>query len=196
MSREFIKSIDLKLREICEQLGFKKKGYWFYKPLREDVQATIGFMKAHYHMAGHTFIGVTVGVTFQQINRMFTELMELDKQSNDNVVQTHICYLMPDRKSEWEIIEGMDNTLAFDNLKTSIERYALPFQERMSDIDCAFEYLLDDQVTSTMYLPIFYYLRGNKATGMKIIEKAVKRQQGRDPHFLKYAENYRNLPTL
>jgi hypothetical protein len=92
----------------------------------------------------------------------------------------------------------------------------------MSDLNIVFDTMKSGEgivhIARDRYLPILYYLRGDKQSGLKVIDEAIERQLhpkqpeiphiegasvelyvgpsfGRvDPAYLTFVENYRNLP--
>ena len=132
-------------------------------------------------------------------------------------------YLMPEKKyKEWEHIKDANNTAVMDDLLLNIQNYAIPYQAKFIDYSMFFNTINDINYTPYLirdrYLPILYYLKGDKLSGIRVIDEAIERQLhptkpevphlegasvkvfagpscGRvDPTYLTFAERFKNLP--
>lgn len=217
-------SLTQSIHNMCKQLEFKKRKHNFYKPLKDGVFATLGFGIAHFGITGNSYINVIVGIIYENAELLSYKLTGYNRMT---VMQPQIGiqlgYLMPEKKiKEWVYIQGADNAAMFDNLLFNIQEYAIPYQIKYLDPDIFFNAINDIQCTAfyirDRYLPILYYLRGDKQSGLKVIDEAIDRQlhpkqpeiphiegatvelyvgpsYGRvDPVYLTFVENYRNLP--
>lgn len=219
-----ITSLNGCLQFICKELGFKKRKSNFYKPLKEGVFSTIGFGISHYGIAGHSFINVMVGVIYEEVELLSYQLTGYNRLAfMQPQIGTQIGYLMPENKPKiWEFVNNTDNTMTIEDLLYNLKNYAIPYQKKYQEPSVFFDSIDDVNIAGYLirdrYLPILYYLRGDKQSGLKVIEEAIERQlhpnmpivpsirgaevelyvgpaYGRvDPSYLTFAENYRNLP--
>ena len=217
-------SLSQNLDFICKQLGFKKRKYNYYKPLKEGVFSTLGFGIAHYGITGHSFINVMVGVIYEDAELLSFKLTGYNRMTiMQPQIGIQLGYLMPEKKfKEWEHIKDADNTAVMDDLLLNIQNHAIPYQAKFVDSSVFFNTIDDIRYTPYIirdrYLPILYYLKGDKQSGLKIIDEAIERQlhpkqpevphiegatvelfvgpsYGKvDPAYLTFVENYRNLP--
>ncbi len=208
----------------CNHLGFKKRKYSYYKALKDGVFSTLNFGIAHYGIANHSFINIMVGIIYEDVEMLSYKLTGYNRLAiMQPQIGIQIGYLMPEKKfKEWEYIEGIDNTAICNDILFNIQNYAFPFQAKYLDPLTFFNSIDDINLTSyyirDRYLPILYYLRGDKSTGLQVIEKAIERQlhpnnpeipniedasvelffcpgYGKvDSTYLTFAENYKNLP--
>lgn len=184
MSQVLKKIVEKGLADICDRIGFKKKKYNFYKPINEDVYATLGFGLALHRVREHIYVNATVGVLHKNIEEF---KKKLTGYNNLEVMQPtsglQIGYLMPENiYKEWDFIENTDNSHVFEDILINIQTYGFPYQEKMKDFDNLLE-AFEKRVPGILnqardrYLPIFYYLKGDKQKGLKAIEEAIERQK-------------------
>ncbi len=212
------------LHIMCKQLGFSKKKYNYYKPLTNGIFSTLGFGIAHYSTPGHTFINVIVGVLHEDVELLSFKLTGYNRLTTmQPQIGIQLGYLMPEKKyREWEYQENTDNTIMFDDLLSNIQNYAIPYQTSYKDPSVLFNAIEDINISTYFirdrYLPILYYLRGDKQSGLRVINEAFERQlhpkqpeipningakieifvgPGHgivDPSYVTFAKNYRDLP--
>ncbi len=181
MSKELRKEVDKGISTICKAIGFKKKQYDYVKLLDDNVTATLSFGMTSYKVKGHIFVDVIVGVSHRNLEQLYADLTDIDKSIVKHTISEQIGYTMPQNiYIEWDFIENADNTHVFEDLFKSIQTYGFIYQEKMKDFDNLFE-AFDKRASGVInygrdrYLPILYYLKGNKEQGMKIIEEAIER---------------------
>ena len=226
MSQGFKKEVEKGLATISKEVGFKKKKYNFYKPINELVYATLGFGMATHKDKGHIYVNVTIGVSHKDVEELrakATGYNSLDIMQPTIGIQ--IGYLMQDNSfKEWDFVENADNSSLYEDILKNIQTYGFAYQEKMKDFDNLLE-AFEKRVPGVLnqgrdrYLPILYYLKGDKQRGLKAIEEAIERQKkpldesnipkfsgakeeitiigssiGKvDPEYLKFAENYKLL---
>ncbi|MDR3046713.1 MAG: hypothetical protein LBU51_03740 [Bacteroidales bacterium] len=177
MSKYFRKEIETNLHTICMQFGFKKKEYVFCKPINENAIARLGFGFATHQYKGHIFVNIFVSVFYKNVEELHSKLMEY---STNGTIGMQIGYLMPEKTyKEWDFVENSDNMSAYADIKYAIETYAFAYFEKMKDIDFFFK-LMKERNREVLcgidkYLPILYYIKGEKEKGIIAIEEAIER---------------------
>lgn len=228
MSQIFKKEVEKGLSTICNRIGFKKKKYNFYKPINENVYTTLGFGMALYKVKEHIFVDVMVGVIHKDVEEIKTKLTGYN---NLDIMQPTIGlqlgYLMPESSyKEWGFAENADNGHIFEDMLKNIQTYGFAYHEKMRSFDHLFEAIENREPgvlnqARDRYLPILYYMKGDKPGGLKTIEEAIERQKqpvsetqmeelkklagpggqviigsgmGQvDPEYLKFAERYKEF---
>jgi len=183
MSKEFKKEVEKEISSICSRIAFRKKQYYFIKSINDNVLATIHFGMAVHMAKGHIFVNVTVGVSHKDVEELFAKLTERSNPLIQATIGSQIGYLMPeDSFKEWDFVENADNAHVLEDLLKHIQIYGLPYFEKMKDFDNLLE-AMEKRVTGVLnpardrYLPILYYLKGDKQRGLKAIDEAMERQR-------------------
>lgn len=183
MSKEFIKKIEKGLSEICYNIEFKKKQYYFIKPIDSNVIATLNFGLITHKAQGHIFVDVGIGVAYKDIEELYAELTNIDKSSFKHTISEQLGYLMPHKAyKEWDFVENADNTIAFEDLLNCIQTYGFEYFERMKDFNNLFE-AFETRTPGLLnhardrYLPILYNMKGEKQKGLQFIKEAIERQK-------------------
>lgn len=220
----FRKEVEKGLAEICNRMLFKKKQYYFIKPMNASVIATLSFGFILYKAKGHIFIDVAVGVSHNAIEELYAKLTGIDKSIFKHTISLQLGDVMPGNSyEEWDFVENADNSSVYENLLSCIQTYGFAYQEKMKDFDNLLEPFEKREpgilnYYRDRYLPILYYLKGDKQKGLKAIEAAIERQKqpfkesdlpklsgedvltiigpgiGKvDPEYLKFAEKYEAL---
>jgi hypothetical protein len=227
MSKEFKKEVEKGVSAICGSIAFKKKQYYFIKPINENVLATLHFGIATHTAKGHILVNPTIGVSHKNIEELYAKLTGSSNTLIRTTIGSQIGYLMPSGSfKEWDFVENADNAYVLEDLLNHIQIYGFPYQERMRDFDNLFEAIEKRapgvlHIARDKYLPILYYLKGDKQRGLKAIDEAMERQmqpvseakmeqlrklagpEGQiiigggigkvDPEYLRFVENYKLL---
>jgi len=222
-----LKEINENIKLICKQIDFQKKRYYYIKKIDDNVLATLHFGYVRFAKKDHIYVDVTVGVSYKDIESLYIRLLEVEKNIFRSTIGTQIGYLMPEnRYKEWDFVENSDNTHQYEDILKNIKEYGFPYQKRMSDFNNLLQAFEKREpgilnIARDKYLPIMYYLKGEKQKGVEFIKKAIERQQqpvseeekkllkelagpggqviigsgiGKvDPAYLKFAENYKKL---
>ena len=208
-------------------IGFKKNKMVYTREINKEVFAIIApttrFSRNQKTKTDYYCLGLDIGVSYLSVDKLYQILTGSDTLYYESVVHKQIGYLMPFKQyKEWVFYEEGDECAVFDDMFKSIQEYAFPYYQQMSDLNNVFEIMvLGTGVTHfsrDRFLPILYYLRGDKQSGLKIIDEAIERQlhpkqpevphiegatvelfvgpsYGKvDPAYLTFVENYRNLP--
>ena len=198
------KEMEKHLKEMCQEMGFRKSKYMYYKPINDDFIANIMFPSASYQIKYHILVACGVGVSSIKIARIFEECAELPKAKvHDNVILTNIGYLTPAYKyKEWDYSEKSDPQIIFRDIQEHIERYAYPFYDKYSDIDNLTEAIYEGTFHCTIdrniLLSIIFYLHGDSAMAMNYLDKLVRirQQSGRGFGSIleeRFEQNFRKL---
>lgn len=167
--------------KLCE-LGFKKKKYDFFRPINDNVYATIGYTTATHRMKAHTLINPIIGIAYEDVNRLYDQMCGYQH----NIAPTlwmPIGYLMPEVNfKEWDFIDSVDNEDILTDMLSAIQKYGEPYWDKMSYFDNLFDAVF---VRTTglfngkrnRLLPILYYMRGEKEKGQQVIDDAIKEMQ-------------------
>jgi hypothetical protein len=181
MNSSFKKEVEKNLTEICKVLGFKKKKYNFYKPLNTEVFATIGFGIAIHSKKGHVYVNVTIGVFYKNVEELKAKLTGYNNNLDfmQPTIGIQIGYLMKENSfKEWDFTENKDNSIVYNDLFKNIQNYGFEYHEKMKNIDNLLE-SIEKRVPGVLnharekYLPIIYYLKGNKIKGIEFIDKTI-----------------------
>ncbi len=228
MSKIFEKEIKEGLLELSKKIGYKKKKYFFTKTKDDNITDALLFGLSLYRKPNHTYVDITVGVAHKNVELLYTKLTNKDKNIFNTTISSQIGYLMPERNyKDWEFSKGKDNTKVFDDILMAIQTYAFPYQEKMANFENLFEAYKKREpgilhIHRDRYLPILYYLKGEKQKGLDFIKEAIERQKkpidkkemeifkklagsdgqiiigggiGKvDPLYLEFAERYKALP--
>lgn len=220
----FKKDIQKGLAEISHSLEFKKTKYCFFKTISYDVIATLHFGMVTQSLKGHIIVNVTVGVSHRKVEELYAKLTGNKNLILKTTIGSQLGYLMPENDfKEWDFVEGQDNSNVFNNLSYCIKTYGFPYQEKMKDFNNLFKAFEKREpgilhIARDRYLPILYYLKGEKQKGLQFIEEAIERQKkpfderdilkfsaeeqitivgpgiGKvDPEYLKFVEEYKKL---
>lgn len=220
----FQKDIQKGLVEVCQDMGFGKTKYYFVKNKDGEVIDTLHFGMVTQSLRGHIIVNVTVGASHRKVEELYAKLTGNKNLILKTTIGSQLGYLMPENDfKEWDFIEGQDNSNVFNNLSYCIKTYGFPYQETMSDFNNLFKAFEKREpgilhFTRDRYLPILYYLKGEKQKGLQFIEEAIERQKtpfdekdilkfnakeqitiigpgiGKvDPEYLKFVEEYKKL---
>lgn len=183
MYQTFKKEVETGLATISKKIGFKKKKYNYYKPINEQVYATLGFSMGTHTNKGHIYVNVTIGVSHKNVEELrakITGYNSLDIMQPTIGIQ--IGYLMPVNSfKEWDFVEKEDNSSLYEDILKNIQTYGFVYQDKMKNIDNLFEAFDKNSLgvlthARDRYLPILYYLKGNKPEGLRVIEESLERQ--------------------
>lgn len=183
MSQLFKKEVEKSLAAICNRIGFKKKQYYYIKPIDNNVIATLHFGVATHTDKGHIYVNVTIGVSHKNVEELRVKLTGNNNTLLQSTIGIQIGYLMPGNSfKEWDFAENMDNSHVYEDILKNIQTYGFAYQEKMKNFDNLFE-AFEKRIQGVLnqardrYLPILYYLKGNKPEGLKAIEESLERQQ-------------------
>lgn len=184
MSQQFRKELERELTTRCKDIGFKKKKYYnFYKPINESIYATLGFGMATLVDKGHIYVNVTVGLFFKTVEDVYMQITGYNRfEIMQPTIGMQLGYLMPEETfKQWDFVENADNTFLFEDLFMNIKTYGFPYQQMMSNFDRLFDAFEKRErgilnIGRDRYLPILYYLKGDKQKGEEVIKTAIERQ--------------------
>lgn len=67
-------NINQVLKELCQDLGYKKKGYLFYKQLTSEVSSTVGFNISSGQTITHRSVAPQIGVRYETVENYWPKL--------------------------------------------------------------------------------------------------------------------------
>lgn len=177
-------NIDNELKSYLSDLGFKKKGYDFIKPINNNLIRTIGFGKTSYAVKGHTLINPFVGVGYRDVNELYANLCNV-KYCECPTMWQGLGYLMPeDEYKEWDFINDGNNDEVLSDMLSNLFHYGEFYWTRLSNFGELFNAvyvrekgLLNDR--RERLLPILYYMKGEKENGIKFIQETIERRSKR-----------------
>jgi hypothetical protein len=176
MSQQFTRLVEKQLKELAIELGYKKKGNIFYKPVSEDVSFCLSFGSSTRGMKGVRFISAHVGIMHYRINKLNQHLAG---DSYPFTVSFEVGYAMPEYNwwYEFEFVEGKDNTSALADIKDKVCTYGHSFFNNLITLDGLQDYYefhcRMDTGFKKYHLPIIYYMKGDKLRGLKYIEEEI-----------------------
>lgn len=184
MINEAKKSIERSISEGIKGLGFKKKKYFYYKLIRPNIYATIGvssFSALHVKCRAYS---IQIGILYEDVEKIAYELTGINELAMMRpTMSMDIGYLMPENRfKEWEFSYEFSNEQEFSEMFKAIETYGNAYWEKYSNFDNFFHafYIRERGIqndTRDRYLPILYYIRGEKDKGLEVIEEAIARKQ-------------------
>jgi hypothetical protein len=163
-------------------IGLKKQQYCFVKSMNDNAIATLNFGIVRHFTKGHIYVNVVVGMFYKNIEDLYAKL-----SGNTNVyfkatTGLQIGYLMPEQSfKEWDFNENIDNTDLFNEIFNCIQKYAFAYYKKMQHIK-EFAIQLQDRDKHVLggidiYLPILYYLNGEKQKGLECIAAAIEKKK-------------------
>lgn len=182
MINEAKKNIERSISEGIKTMGFKKKKYFYYKLLKPNIYATIdvsSFSAFHEKCRAYS---IQIGILYENVEKIAYELTGIDKLAlMKPTMSTDIGYLMPENRfKRWEFSYEFSNEKEFSEMFKAIETYGNGYWEKYSNSDVFFHafYIREagiQNATRDKYLPILYYIRGEKEKGLQVIEDAIIR---------------------
>lgn len=194
-------NINQVLKELCQDLGYKKKGYLFYKQLTSEVSSTVGFNISSGQTITHRSVAPQIGVRYETVERLLIEVVDEDWcKGFSSTISSPIGYLMPENKwIEWDFDKYCENVIHFvENLSSAVQKYAVSYYEKFATLDMIISFLEGLKFGSAKYdlfirLPIMYYLTGDKSKGMGFINN-IRMNYPEDYLFTeKYISNFEKL---
>ena len=198
MINEAKKSIERSIAEGIKGLGFKKKKHFYYKLIKPNIYATIGvssFSALHVKCRAYS---IQIGILYEDVEKIAYELTGINELALMRpTMGIDIGYLMPENRfKNWEFSYEFSNEKEFSEMFKAIETYGNAYWEKYSDFDNFFHafYIREGGIlndTRERYLPILYYMRGEKDKGVEFINETIRRRSirptdeellaGRDP---------------
>ncbi len=176
---EIAKKIDevikLSLVPLLRSKGFKKKGRNFYREFENRIEL-INVQASKWNEGGEGQFTVNLGVYFPEVANIIDAIpFKGVPKEYDCTVQKRIGHLMPSGCDHWWKIEPSINIeeLATD-LKTTIEKYGIPWVARMADLNEIKEEVRNDNrafVSAGIAL-----LQGDKSQAREYLSLAYKQQ--------------------
>lgn len=182
MINEAKENIERGISEGIKALGFKKKKYFYYKLIKPNIYATIGVgSSSAFHEKCRAY-SIQLGILYENVERIAYELTGINKLAlMKPTMSTDIGYLMPENRfKKWELSYEFSNEKEFSEMFKAIETYGNEYWGKYSNSDVLFHafYIREagiQNVTRDKYLPILYYIRGEKEKGLQVIENAIAR---------------------
>ena len=177
------KELEKHLKEMCQEMGFKKAKYGYYRQINDDFIANVMFPCASYQVKHHILVACTIGISSILIENIFRQCAEVTGiKEYGNTVQTDIGYIMPQNHyKEWDYSEQTYTSIFFKDIRTTIEKYAYPFFDRYSNLDSIERSILNGAFHTTtdrdILLAIIAYLREDKVLAQGYLDKFIKKRQ-------------------
>ena len=182
--KELKGQIEKKVYEIVLTKGFLKKRVSYFKIVENE---NIPMLKVDMKIRGkkenqYLEINLYVGVVHTMINNMIVDLLELPMNKSKVLTPTlglQIGYIMPDNLYKLWFVDHKNYDEILDNeIIPSILNYAIPFQEKMTDLKNYYEAIkIGIRGTSSNFtrlnLPILHYMMGEKEKGMEYIRSYI-----------------------
>lgn len=176
------KLIEKTLSEKAKQLGFKKSRYSFYIHLKENYYATLNFMFANKGCKDSVFVNAMIGVLREDLSDLVTKITSYNRMAYKQFqMGRQLGYLTPENAfKEWCFKYGENHDALYDEIFENITKYASKYWEDLSDDDHFFQAVQEcnglDKLHQDYYLPLLYYIRGEKEKGLRCVEEAIVRR--------------------
>jgi|GEM_PF-4941048 len=177
----FEKELNKRISEHMLANNFRKKKYGFYKELDDNNYGIVEFSKIKYKAPGCIFIVPHIGLLNIEVERIFLKLTGFDKlKVIAPTIHLPIGYIMAENKyKEWEFVQGVDNDAVFMDMFKTIDQHTPLFWNKFKTRDTLFEAYRNAKgilsVAGLEYLPILYFLKGEKEKGLACIQENIKR---------------------
>ncbi len=193
------KELEKHLKEMCQEIGFKKnRSSYYVKQLNEDTYGTLFFLMISKR--GHVYLSFLVGVSYGPLAEIFSKYAEINFNGIYPTLSRQIGYFTPaHRFFEWDYHADVDNVEFFNEVKDTIIRYGYPVFQKYSDPDALMEaFNCGDVGASIVSLTagkaILYYLKGDKDKALACLEeRRIKNQKFGNEAEVKFDENFRML---
>lgn len=178
--KELEKKIKTILKEVFSQYGFKKKANMIFQRDFEDAIQGLIFGHSTHGEAHVRYLTFTAMLSYPSIDEIMTQL-------DDNLgrIGINIGYLMPEKDfKEWRFASNDSDEYirqTLDSIVLAVSQYALTFLDKYSTINELTYGLESGNLRSLWedrerYLPIIYYMSGNKKQASLYIDNAIKRR--------------------
>ncbi|MCK9155478.1 MAG: hypothetical protein M0P12_05130 [Paludibacteraceae bacterium] len=176
MSQNFTRLVKKQLVDLFNGMGFKKKGFCFYKRITDQVSLTISYMVASRQEVGHVYVSPDIGILRHDIGRIYEKYKGYPITAT---VCTSLGYIMPCKKwYEFDFVENDDNVGVLEEIKNNIITHGYVFCKNLETLDEIENYYsLNTGSFEIYYLPIIYYLQGNKEKGIEYIEAQIAKNK-------------------
>ncbi len=160
------KELDASLKVMCQDMGFQKHKYDFYKVIG-DWSMQIGFVYASYQVKGHILLSCIIGVSNVKLYEIYAKHVGLKYKYPNEIISLQIGYLTP-RNSffEWDVSEYTNLNKLCEEIKLTILKYGYPFFEKYANMDYLYDSLLYRRIypiggNRGIWLSIIDYFKGN-----------------------------------
>ena len=162
--------VEKKLKERMIKLGFKKKGEVFFKPINDNLYATVSFGSHSHMIVGHFHVDPHIGICNLRVNQLSLSLKGIEMTPLFPTTSTNLEMILK-CDSRYVFVKDDDNVEMMDVLISDIQKGGEMFWTKMSDLDNLFEYCK----MHFQLAPVLYYLRGEKEKGLQFMEGYVQR---------------------
>lgn len=195
------RELEKHLKEMCQELGFKKnRGGFYVKQIDDNAYGTLGFVLASFQQKGHIFVSFLAGVSFRPLEELFWSYdVTADKKAIYPTLSYQIGYLTPARRFfEWDYYDGVNAAELFDEIKETIVEYAYPFFHKYSNCDEVLQAFLDGDVggstvSDAVGRAILYYLKGQPQKALESLDEGVANKEFRSVVEMDFADNLRKI---
>ena len=178
MSQQFTRLVEKQLKELAIEMGYKKKGLFFYKQVTENVSFRLTFSFSGGRGKGILIVSPDIGIMHHRVENFYQNLTGRP-DPYPVTVTLEVGYTMPEYNwwYEFEFVEGKDNTPALADIKEKICTYGHSFFNNLITLDGLQDYYefhcRMDTGFKKYHLPIIYYMKGDKLRGLKYIEEEI-----------------------
>lgn len=172
--------IDNKIKDKCIELGFKKRKGCFCQPIGNETIATLLFGISSFAKSFN--VNVFVGLINKKVEDIAYQLTGYSRLvSMQPQIGLQIGYLMPENAyKSWLFSDMCNSERILDEIFFNLIQYGLPYQRYNSSFDVFFDTICNKKEGKSVrqkYLPILYYMRGEKEKGQQVIDAAIKEMQ-------------------
>ncbi|GAB1359546.1 hypothetical protein MASR1M31_13310 [Porphyromonadaceae bacterium] len=180
--KELKKEIQNRFAAFCKSHGYKKRGYGYFKVIENKVTFSI-MIGIHSYNKKYYNVDAMLGLVFSDIDDVFLKLVGYRAQGHWG---SPLYNLLPNPTYKmWKFYPSEDNEKEYEDFFFSIEEHGFPYIYYLSDEDRYFKRLVNRErwflINRDRFLPILYYLRGEKEKGMEVIQEEIQRQLDERP---------------
>lgn len=209
MEELFGKKVQKKLDQELNNLGFKKKKYYYYCTKDRDSSLSIHVGNRRSYEKGVVILSVSVGVAIHSVNELYIKLTDCQNNPDVSIYSPIVCknmgYIMPQNSyKEWRFEEKNFVEQSLTELVESIKKYAFQYYEDRNG-NSKIEYYVKEtnEVTTKMardeYYPIILFLSDRKDEAVQYVKCVLDNKQHsglEEEYYKKFAENFLQLDRL
>ena len=173
--------VNKKLADKSAVLGFVKKKGLYIKPITENIYGTLGFSPYISSYTKQILSNTVIGVRIESVEVLLHRLCFDEREKFlSYTLGMNIGYLMPQRKYyEWDFSNEKQIDSQIESWSNALQEYGYNYYKEMGNFDKVFDIFNNDKnITNSQketYIPVLYYLMGEKEKGLKYIEETIKK---------------------
>ena len=180
-NKELKAIVNKKLAAKSAELGFIKRKGLYVKPIIDNIYGILAYNPYVSSYTKQILSNTVIGIRIENVEELCYRLRygEREKYLSFSIGE-NIGYLMPINKFyEWDFSDEKTIDSQVEKWGNAIKKYAFNYYEEMGSFEKIFDIFCNDKhVTSSQkesYIPVFYYLMGEKEKGLKFIEETIEK---------------------